>query len=569
MPPLPSDLQLLETKTVICLSSCNLSTLFNFKRFSTLNKVINYVAYVIRFTKNCRLKNKEARSTGPLSYEERNLAKILIWRSVQQEQYGLEMARLVDGKSLPRESSLCKLNPFLCEQGLLRRNSRLINADLDYDTKFPVIIPSGHIARLLIRFQHIYLNHSGVDSVISSLQTKFWIIKARKVTKSVIISCVPCQRHNSRACNEIAAPLPRDRVNRAPAFSIVGVDYAGPLYSSEFPSKKLYILLFTCAIVRAIHLELTESLLTSDFILALRRFTSRRGVPIKLYSDNARTFTSAANQLPTHYGIHAPNWQFITPRSPWMGGWWERLIRSTKLALRKSLGKRSLSKTQLVTVLCEIEHSINSRPLTRLYDHPSQVGPLTPAHFLLEQPLGMQMPDDMVLPLTGMELVEKHTLRQHNLALFWRIWKENYITNLPPLVKSHKKGANVVVGDIVLIRDEPLVPRLQWPLARVVQLYPGSDGNVRSVDVRTSKGIVCRPIQKLHRLEVCELPNLNDSDIIEVPEAADHSLQPVERNNLPELTSNNDEDPMSTENNSRVTITRSGRSSKPPERLCF
>ena len=127
----------------------------------------------------------------------------------------------------------------------------------------------------------------------------------------------------------------------------------------------------------------------------------------------------------------------------------------------------------------------------------------------------------------------------------------------------------MVVGDIVLIRDEPLVPRLQWPLARVVQLYPGSDGNVRSVDVRTSKGIVCRPIQKLHRLEVCELPNLNDSDIIEVPEAADHSLQPVERDNLPELTSNNDEDPMSTENNSRVTITRSGRSSKPPERLCF
>ena len=457
----------------------------------------------------------------------------------------------------------------MCEQGLLCRNSRLINADLDYDAKFPVIIPSGHIARLLIRFQHIFLNHSGVESVISSLQTKFWVIKARKVAKSVIISCVPCQRHNSRACNEVFAPLPRDRVNRAPAFSIVGLDYAGPLYSSDFPSKKLYILLFTCAVVRAIHLELTDSLLTSDCLLALRRFTARRGVPAKLYSDNACTFTSAANQLSTHYGIHAPNWQFIAPRAPWWGGWWERLIRSTKLALRKSLGKRCLSKIELVTVLCEIEYSINSRPLTRLYDQPSELGPLTPAHFLLEQPLGIRLPDNMVLPLTAMELAEKHTARQHNLAMFWKVWKENYITNLPPMVKSHKKGATVVVGDIVLIRDEPLVPRLQWPLARVVKVHPGSDGNVRSVDVRTSKGIVCRPIQKLHRLEVCNLPEFKDRDI-EVPETTDSSLEPAEMNDiLPELSSHNIENYESTENNPRVTITRSGRSSKPPQRLCF
>ena len=190
------------------------------------------------------------------------------------------------------------------------------------------------------------------------------------------------------------------------------------------------------------------------------------------------------------------------------------------------------------------------------------MGPLTPAHFLLEQPLGIQLPDDMVLPLTAMELAEKHTAHQYNLALFWKIWKENYITNLPPLVKSHKKGANVVVGDIVLIRNEPMVPRLQWPLARVVKLHPGSDGMVRSVDVRTSKGIVCRSIQKLHRLEVCDLPNL-DKDITEVPKAVDSS-QPVEKDILPELPSHNVEESMSTEDIPRVTITRSGRSSKPP-----
>ena len=167
-----ANVQLLETKSVICLSPCVLPTLFNFKRFSTLNKVITYVAYVLRFKNNCRLRIKDERIIGALSHEERNSAKILVWRSAQEDRYGLEVSRLANGKSIPKESSLSKLNPFLCSQGLLRKNSRLINADLDYDRKYPVIIPSGHIAVLLIKFIHIFLNHQGVDSIITALQNR-------------------------------------------------------------------------------------------------------------------------------------------------------------------------------------------------------------------------------------------------------------------------------------------------------------------------------------------------------------------------------------------------------------
>ena len=112
----------------------------------------------------------------------------------------------------------------------------------------------------------------------------------------------------------------------------------------------------------------------------------------------------------------------------------------------------------------------------------------------MEQPLGIQLQEDLVRPLSAVELAEKHSARQLCLSRFWKIWKEQYITNLPPIVRSHKKGGTVVVGDIVLIRDEPLVSRLQWPLAKVVKVHPGSDGKIRSVDVRTAKGIVCRPI---------------------------------------------------------------------------
>ena len=572
VPPIPMELQL------NCFTTYNVPKLFNFDRFSNLNKVINYVSFVLRFMHNCKSKNSKL--VGPLTSEERANGRLTIWRNVQRETYGLEIAHLEAGKPIPRESSLCKLNPFLCEQGLLRKGNRLENADLQYDAKYPIIIPKGHIAKLLIRFQHNFMNHSGVGSVVTTLQNKFWIIRAKVTAKSIIKDCVPCQRQDSRSCNEVAAPLPSDRVRKGPPFSVVGVDYAGPLYSKEFPSKKLYILLFVCGITRAIHIELTESLLTSEFLLCFRRFTARRGVPLRVYSDNARTFTSAEKKLVEHYGMHVPSWKFIAPRAPFWGGWWERLVRSVKSALRKSLGTHSLTRRELETVLCEVEQSVNSRPLTSATEDPREPGPLTPAHFLIEQPLGIQLQEDLVIPLSAVELAEKHTARQLCLQKFWKIWTSQYITNLPPVVRSHKKGGTVVVGDIVLIRDEPLVSRLQWPLAKVVKLHSGGDGKVRSVDVRTAKGIVCRPIQRLHKLEVCHLPDLVTS-----------SAEPAE-----EMVSLDEKEPIETARNleskeiqscskqsnvlpgrynnindskASATYTRSGRISRPPDRFVF
>ena len=59
---------------------------------------------------------------------------------------------------------------------------------------------------------------------------------------------------------------------------------------------------------------------------------------------------------------------------------------------------------------------------------------------------------------------------------------------------------------MVLVRDEGK-PRLQWPLAVVTKLYPGRDGLIRAVELRTGKGKISRPIQKLHKLEMFEEQN--------------------------------------------------------------
>ncbi|KRX12617.1 hypothetical protein T07_7147 [Trichinella nelsoni] len=72
-------------------------------------------------------------------------------------------------------------------------------------------------------------------------------------------------------------------------------------------------------------------------------------------------------------------WRFITERAPWCGGYWERLVRSVKVALTKDLGRSRADPEELRTVLCEIEARINDRPLTIVNAEPKTTW-LSPQH---------------------------------------------------------------------------------------------------------------------------------------------------------------------------------------------
>ena len=49
-------------------------------------------------------------------------------------------------------------------------------------------------------------------------------------------------------------------------------------------------------------------------------------------------------------------------RSPWWGGFYERLVKSVKTPLKKIFAKAMLDAEQLTTILAEIEAQLNSRP---------------------------------------------------------------------------------------------------------------------------------------------------------------------------------------------------------------
>ena len=122
--------------------------------------------------------------------------------------------------------------------------------------------------------------------------------------------------------------------------------------------------------------------------------------------------------------------KFIVERSPWHGGWWERLVRSVKEPLSKVLGKALLSYQELATVLTRIEAVINSRPLTTVSDDIRDLTPITPAHLALGRSL-FSLPDvEDEVSANKSTTRQRYLYQQKLINHFWQRWRGEYLQQL-------------------------------------------------------------------------------------------------------------------------------------------
>ena len=127
---------------------------------------------------------------------------------------------------------------------------------------------------------------------MTKVTPNYWIPTIRKITKSVVRKCYGCKRFNSGSYPGVQpGPLPNDRTEQAMPFQEIDIDFADPTYYRTKTKKesKAYILILSCSVTRAVHLELIPNTTTQEFIKCLKRLIARRGKPSTICSDNAKS----------------------------------------------------------------------------------------------------------------------------------------------------------------------------------------------------------------------------------------------------------------------------------------
>lgn len=393
------SIELPEQRKVTTVSATKKVSPINFNRLSNFRRLQRAWVYVLRFIANIRTKT---RNISEPTAVEMDKALLIIVKLVQQEAF-LDLFKLLSCGSQKR-NNYSGLSPFVDSDGLIRVGGRLKYSSIPYDGKHQLLLPDKHQVTLaLIRKLHEEHLHVGQRGLLSIVRERFWPINAKSLIKKTIATCYVCCRNNPRPSSQYMGNLPDYRITPSPVFANTGVDYAGPIVLKEAGRKtvpyKAYIAVFICLATKAIHLEVVSNLTTDNFIAALQRFVSRRGMISNIYSDNGTTFVGANHELAAlrtlfEDQIHQRKlndfcitkgiqWHFIPPRSPHFGGIWEAGVKSAKYHLKRVVGETKLTYEEMATFLAQTEAILNSRPLIPVSDDPNDVEVLTPSHFLI------------------------------------------------------------------------------------------------------------------------------------------------------------------------------------------
>ncbi|GIY70400.1 reverse transcriptase [Caerostris darwini] len=240
-------------------------------KFSNLGKLLRVTAWVKRFVAKLRKKICES---GTLSAAEIKEAEEYWVRGVQLENYCSDIHLLKKNKPVPPHSRIYSLVPYVDDKGILRVKGRLEQAELFHNEKHPAILPKSKFTDLIIMSEHVKSFHSGVISTLSRVRNNFWIPRGRQVVKKVISECLICKKCALKPAKQLTGQLPRNRVVESPPFAVVGIDFTGAITikAGDQSCKKVYIALFTCAVTRAVHIEVVSDMSVKSFIFALRRF---------------------------------------------------------------------------------------------------------------------------------------------------------------------------------------------------------------------------------------------------------------------------------------------------------
>ena len=431
-----------------------------------------------------------------------------------------------------KKSDIANFNPRMHSDGLMRAKTRLADANIKDVENVPILLPKHNalVEKLIIQL-HVRLSHAPRETMLATIRQQYLLVGGRQELKRILFLCKNQHCRKLRPLQPRMAPLPAERF-LPEAWVHIATDILGPIhikhacYETENPPKrpagpkpecphqnyrKVWIIVWNCLSTRCIHLQLLNDMSTETVIQALTNLISRRGAPRTIWSDNGRNYTAAQkeikrlfdaidkNKLMTHGATRGIEWKFSVPTAPNQNGVSEACVKLTKNLLFKTFKSCHLDWFQTEVVLLEVEAVLNNRPL-RVIKEGDDYNPITPSMLCLGRSL-LLLPDTKVKKKST-DITKMLAMRQQLMSLFWKRWIHQYLVELAPTKKwLFDTGRTIKVGDIVQLREDKL-KKNEYQFAAVIALKESrQDGVIRSAMLRTKKGEVLRPLNRLALFE--------------------------------------------------------------------
>lgn len=364
-----------------------------FKRFSSWSSLRHGIAVLILKGRLIKRRNTDIKDPRPkaeqrLSPKVLNQATITIIKAVQREAFKEEFGAITHvtpekdndrigvkaRKKMLKKSSLYRLDPYVDNVGILRVGGHLRQSNLSFKEKHPVLLPKKHhLSKLLLQHYHEEVHQQGRQNTHGALRNAgYWLVGGHAAVASLIGQCVTCKKLRGPMLEQQMADLPPDRAEVGPPFTNVGFDVFGPWTVQTRKTRggvanaKRWGLVFSCLVIRAIHIELPETIDASSFISALRRFFSLRVPALRLRCDRGSNFVGAKTELDEaleemdkesvekYISEQGCEWLFNPPHAFHFGGVWERQIGTVRRifdAILLEIGAQRLTHELLVTLM--------------------------------------------------------------------------------------------------------------------------------------------------------------------------------------------------------------------------
>ena len=201
-------------------------------RISNWNKMKHIVGMVLQYKykllSKVRLADHSTNNSNHYFQAAEKEMRMVQKRRFQGEVNAMNMEK--GSVKLKKSSTMYKLDPFMCADGLIRVGGRLKHSHLNNSCKHPILLlKQEKVTDLGLKWCHVKCAHSGRGATLNELKRSgYWVVNGNSAVWSKLFKCIQCRRLRGKLGIKKMVNLPSGRLMEVPPFTFCEVDMFGP-----------------------------------------------------------------------------------------------------------------------------------------------------------------------------------------------------------------------------------------------------------------------------------------------------------------------------------------------------